>query len=152
MTDIVLYYLMAFAAASTFEMWWFTTGLPVHVTRLLRKAGWKYGTSDFWPDELDYKYWTRSQWVEWLTERNPKDVPAILQEGLTCPGCFSTHASYIAAFIISLSAPFNWLEKLAFTAGGAILLPCAVVLSLELITALRRSGRKQINTAKEEAP
>lgn len=116
--------------ACTCMVWWFQTSLPVGLTKLLRSCGWKRHESDFWPEELDYKYWYRQAWEKWLTMND--HIPAVVRDGVTCPGCMSLHLSYVAAALLAFEAPL-WLCLL-----GAVSWPYGANLGLSLIRRLNR--------------
>jgi hypothetical protein len=92
-TDI-LYLLAGGPAVATVMMWWFKTELPVHVFGILRTLGWRR-RPDFWPQDFPAVPITRSEWEIWINTACPT-----LGELLTCPGCFSFHASYLMAVLL----------------------------------------------------
>ena len=86
--------------ACTFMVWWFTTNLPVRLTKMCRRLGCLPLTED-WPDEITYRFWYRQLWTTWLL--NHPRVPALLREGLVCPGCMSLHLSWVAAALLTVA-------------------------------------------------
>jgi hypothetical protein len=139
-------WLAALLAACTFEMWWFTTSLPVHLTKMLRSLGWRKNDASFWPEALDYKYWMRFQWEEWMVAS--RSIPEVVRDGLSCPGCFSFHMSYMSGFLASWLVSFDTVGRIVFILLASMTLPYLVVMSLEKLRLVRRS---ELPRKKDEA-
>jgi hypothetical protein len=114
---VVLAWLLGREIASSCLFWWFKTSLPVELSQILRTLGWQKRNAEFWPDDIEYMYWTRPQWELWLVTKvadrygNFGDKVITL---LSCPGCLSFHISFWCAVAVAglayafVSLPLLW--------------------------------------------
>lgn len=84
----------------------------VTVTKILRFFGWKKNQPGFWPEDDEYQFWTRSQWVTWASLRSGTSnwFWAGFVHLITCPYCLTIHATWITGLVLLFAV--GWLDAL----------------------------------------
>jgi hypothetical protein len=121
--------------------------MPVTLFKLLRVTGlanllFRLQPED-WPKAVDYKFWFRQNWENWLKNSfaGKSRAHAVVAHALTCQGCFSLHVSVL----VSLSyCYYNGARQMLTGYGGlldwelTILLPAvAPVVAVKILTQIR---------------
>lgn len=113
MNELIIMWLLGCAIVGSILMWWFNTSLPVHILEILRMLGYRRKNTEFWSVPVvegvrnDLADFTKQDLQAWMQDH----LPAKLAELLSCPGCFSAHASFWVAagmqlFLPAYSIPF----------------------------------------------
>ena len=99
----------------------------VSVTQILRCIGWRKRDQAFWPDDVEYQFWTRSQWAQWASLRASAAGNAWVKfvHLITCPYCLTFHASWLTG--LTLLITFGWREAVV-----TICYPAVIILFLRL--------------------
>lgn len=99
MNELVMLWFAGCAVVASILMWWFNTFLLVHFLEIFRMLGFRKKNKNFWSVPVDGElrndlaHFTREDLETWLyTNWHPK-----LAELVSCPGCFSAHASFWVA-------------------------------------------------------
>lgn len=102
----ILPHLLIPLGIASFLSLWFKADLPVLLTKILRSAGFRKDDREFWPDEIEYRFWIRDQWSRWLSSAcRESSVGRFLSHLLNCPYCLGFHASWVSALAVWLVVP-----------------------------------------------
>lgn len=103
MSERICIFLLGFLITAGLHRAWFTSGLPVHVFKILRRCGW--GKAKPWPEGVEYAEWLIDDFRTWCAI----NLHPLVAELLSCPVCFSYHLSFwIAAAMLVCGGP-TWL-------------------------------------------
>lgn len=97
---------------------WFATELPVHFFHLLRRLGWRSGSSGFWSD-VPEEVTSRQEFFDAAIVHNI--LPQLLLDLLMCRICLSFHIAFWMAVAVWLAGA----APLWFAVGCALAWPFA---------------------------
>ena len=137
---LLLFFVLGQLIVGSLHTLWFFTSLPVHLTKLLRKAGWRKHDDTLWPNAIDYQFWTRSQWVDWMQLQSPWSN--WVKEGLNCSGCMAAQLSAWVALGLVLCGGFFDLWQLLLL--GPLSWPWAVIVVHVVLKALFKYTKKPL--------
>lgn len=120
MEKLIPHLVISLGIASFLAMW-FKADLPVLLTKILRTCGWRKKRADFWPDDIEYEYWIRTQWAKWATVKFPNNPGKALVHVMNCPYCLSFHLGWLSGVIsFLLGYPEGTLYCVAYPALALI--------------------------------
>lgn len=102
--EYVLIWIIGFLCSSSILMWWFRTGLPIHVFQFIKKLGYKKKDDEFWASDTPIDLWTRADFEEFAAFKL-----GLLGELLLCPGCLSAHISLAVGAVTAWAFQCWWL-------------------------------------------
>lgn len=111
MTDAFFKLLVLVLCITSWLMLWFRSSMPVSVTKTLRLLGYRKHHVDFWPDEIEYRFWIRSQWQNWLGMHMGGELTWIESKAFylaQCPFCMALHLSWIHGLVAGYFWGWPW--------------------------------------------
>lgn len=102
---LITTFLGVIVAHGIYALWLYSDAV-VLVTKLLRWSGLtEWMRVHNWPDKFDYDFWYRLSWEKWVQQSallESNKFGYLVFKILSCPQCFSLHASWLAGVLVCL--------------------------------------------------